>query len=165
MRRRLFTCLAALSFGLFLLVVIGAAAQATLRSHERSLVEWKTASHDYAVGFKALGFQFSRNERWPGKRPAYVAIVRTQSTGIPLATYQTSELVGTGGATVRFAVFYSTAVPLILPAVLPAIWLIRRARQRSQSRAGLCPQCGYDLRATPDRCPECGRAAAARAEA
>jgi hypothetical protein len=43
-------------------------------------------------------------------------------------------------------------VTLIMPVVF-----VRRtfARQRFQT-AGVCRRCGYDLRATPKQCPECG---------
>ena len=51
-------------------------------------------------------------------------------------------------------------VPAWLPAVIlaipPLVWVRRVVGDRRRSGRGLCASCGYDLRATPERCPECG---------
>jgi len=72
---------------------------------------------------------------------------------------------GTGaslGRTGRQAVleFDTVGIPLwaltTLSAILPTLWLRRRRIDRKRRRIGACRRCGYDLRATPNQCPERG---------
>jgi hypothetical protein len=55
--------------------------------------------------------------------------------------------------------------PLALPVLLAAALFAWRYRRRANLIPGRCPTCGYDLRATPHCCPECGTAFPARNDA
>jgi len=39
---------------------------------------------------------------------------------------------------------------------LVGLWLWHRQNRIHRRAANVCRRCGYDLRATPRRCPECG---------
>ncbi|HEX8324743.1 MAG TPA: hypothetical protein VF595_12620 [Tepidisphaeraceae bacterium] len=58
---------------------------------------------------------------------------------------------------------YGFTIPIWLPFVLVGlpIWAVIRlngpAKARRRRDAGLCINCAYDLRGSPEWCPECGR--------
>jgi len=61
-----------------------------------------------------------------------------------------------------FRAFYRYAVTVphwsvaILFLIIPALACCRLFSRRRSVAKGRCVRCGYDLRATPDCCPECG---------
>jgi hypothetical protein len=56
-------------------------------------------------------------------------------------------------------------VLVVLPLLRLSAWGFALARRRSRRKAGLCERCGYDLRASPGRCSECGTIACPRRRA
>ena len=113
----------------------------------------------------------TRDERWGGggagaraRRPAGGGIGTADGTWWDRRGFRGAWR-GPRGPDPRRSAEYEVGCPLWVPAALsaaaPAGRVCRRARSRRPSSHRLCPACGYDLRATPGRCPECGLVPAA----
>ena len=83
-----------------------------------------------------------------GRRPGWWGFVVTASTHVD------ANGVATRHRYVEVPYWFLAAVMGV-----PTLWVIRGAWRhiRSRHRPGHCAGCGYDLRASDDRCPECGR--------
>jgi hypothetical protein len=175
MRLRLFTILSALSLLLFIALGIG---QIRSFNHWDHLdVRRLGCELGLTHGDGILGFRFAPDEplprdgvpapRWrlqfgtmytgrsmqdltdpaPNDRGFYFNVHRT--VGTPKGNW-------THGDRMLLIVYVPYWLPMACSAVLPALWLVLRRRAGRRRTAGRCLACGYDLRATPERCPECG---------
>jgi hypothetical protein len=52
--------------------------------------------------------------------------------------------------------YWNLLLPGYAVLVLYALRRLKQLREKQRLSCGLCPNCSYDLRATPTRCPECG---------
>ena len=122
------------------------------------------ASPDGAIHTTASALHFGPVFRW---RRGGVAWEEFYSTHPPGA--QRREAAGLRRPPPVLVQWHRMVVPLAylvaLFAVLPTAdgWRrLRQRRRRLRTHKGLCVVCGYDLRASRDRCPECGATAAER---
>jgi hypothetical protein len=123
----------------------------------------------YAIGYSTMGQMmvgFSRVSPGPSAWPAGIHYHAEGEPG-PLEDGPLAGLVfdrwGFGMraeqppyVVAEYAVWCPHWFAMLLLLVLPARWLVPRVVRRGRARRGLCNGCGYDLRGTPERCPECG---------
>lgn len=98
-----------------------------------------------------------RQSRFMGFESGRSVVLRElQPNGSWVSGYPSGIIDATGVRRVWVIPYYPAWLLGVLLLGLFALKMDRRARIAMRLAKGLCPVCGYDLCATPDRCPECG---------
>ncbi|MBC8106145.1 MAG: hypothetical protein H7Z14_06110 [Anaerolineae bacterium] len=124
--------------------------------------EFRLWSHDRTLGGDWLQLGPSQNTSKPA---AFFSQINSsflrQAPSVEIYRYMLLPMgggsrIGVSAGGRWFAVRYSTL--MVVFGLIPLCKLISTLRSR-RFGSGMCARCGYDLRATPDRCPECGAVA------
>lgn len=158
MRRWLFH----LSTAVSLLLLVGACVL-WRHSADRSMqVQWGD-SLATKYGWRLYAHAISCSRGWvyyvwttPQILPSAGRVTRFEILGILYQSGAGQLIPGAPIAADRTTVGVAFGWLIAFTAILPMCWVWITLRQRRRWRNGLCPTCGYDLRATPQRCPECG---------
>jgi hypothetical protein len=101
--------------------------------------------------------------RWADRvelRTAVYAFVGFLALQLPLGVVKTVRAVNNPAGPPWGRTFWSLFPKMMVVGPVLAVVIIyydrRRLRLEAREEAGSCRVCGYDLRATPERCPECG---------
>lgn len=128
--------------------------------------EWLTASGPIAFGGSRPGSIAYVTD--PIRNKQHMSQWRRPSTDCAFALLDASWWTGDFGPGpavpgASYIPYSAIIVPIWMPlAILSVLLYVQRRRWLPHRRPeGACAVCGYDLRATPDRCPECGAIPAA----
>lgn len=148
MKRTLLTILAALSLGLCVYVCVLWARSyrygpsqvgEAINFHHRDPYWWVVSKQG------RLTFCRQKGKDWG---PEFAGV---RALGVRFGGHS-----GPNGSLWNLVVPHGYVAAALLP--LPAWCAFALRRDRRRKRVGLCRRCGYDLRASAGRCPECGEA-------
>jgi hypothetical protein len=182
--RRIVKILCAISFALCLATLLCWALSTKNCERVWLRAQWKDQQKNIELTFWVFGWQTKRgfthdhfDKQWGGDTPQSLdplrQTLRQEYGPADHATWHWLALSGrpkwpkfdlAGFSLSRWETdevsFSKTAIAF---AILPLLWLAwmmyRKWRKRGADPAAIeCEACRYDMRATPDRCPECGKA-------